>query len=99
MYNNLLISEIAIKSDVTVGKWMIFKQRSIVDETWQKIAEATVAGKLGCSAKVSYIIVIYIYVCLKYSVWEDQRKVCYICIFTIYRILGIVCERKCLQIS
>ena len=64
MYNNLLISEIAIKSNVTVGKWMIFKQRSIVDETWQKIAEATVAGKLGCSAKVSYIIVIIIYICM-----------------------------------
>ena len=56
-----MILEIAIKSNVTVGKWMIFKQRTIVDETWQKIAEATVAGKLGCTAKVSYIMRIYIF--------------------------------------
>ena len=48
----LLISEITIKSNVTVGKWMIFRRRAMIDETWQKIAEATVAGKLGCSSKV-----------------------------------------------
>jgi len=31
---------------------MIFRHRRTIDETWQKIAEATIAGKLGCSAKV-----------------------------------------------
>jgi len=31
---------------------MIFRHRTTIDETWQNIAEATVAGKLGCSAKV-----------------------------------------------
>ena len=47
-----MITEIAIKTNVTVGKWMIFRGRATIDETWQMIAEATVAGKLGCSAKV-----------------------------------------------
>ena len=31
---------------------MIFRHRRIIDEIWQKIAEATVAGKLGISSKV-----------------------------------------------
>ena len=52
MYINLLITDIAIQSNVTVGKWMIFRRRSMIDETWQMIAEATVAGRLGCSSKV-----------------------------------------------
>ena len=41
-----------MKSNITVGKWMIFRRRAMIDETWQKIAEATIAGKLGCSSKV-----------------------------------------------
>ena len=49
---NFLISEIAVKSNVTVGKWMIFRHRTMIDETWQMIAEATIAGKLGRSSKV-----------------------------------------------
>ena len=44
--------EIAVKSNVTGGKWMIFRHRTMIDETWQMIAEATVAGRLGCSSKV-----------------------------------------------
>ena len=31
---------------------MIFRHRAMIDEAWQKIAEATVAGKLGCFSKV-----------------------------------------------
>jgi len=31
---------------------MIFRHRRVIDEAWKMIAEATVAGKLGCSAKV-----------------------------------------------
>ena len=50
--SNLLITDIAIQSNVTVGKWMIFRRRSMIDETWEMIAEATVAGRLGCSSKV-----------------------------------------------
>ncbi|XP_065913601.1 UPF0696 protein C11orf68 homolog [Dysidea avara] len=47
------IEEIALATKFTGGKWMIFKHRRIIDETWKRMAEATVAGKLGCSAKVS----------------------------------------------
>ena len=31
---------------------MLFRHRRVIDEAWKMIAEATVAGKLGCSAKV-----------------------------------------------
>jgi len=47
---------IAVESKVTVGKWMIFRRRAMIDETWEMIAEATLAGKLGCSSKVVNII-------------------------------------------
>ena len=50
--NILLITDIAVQSNVTVGKWMIFRERSMIDDTWQMISEATIAGKLGCSSKV-----------------------------------------------
>jgi len=35
------------------GKWLVFVDRRDVDEVWQKIYVALVAGKLGDSAKVS----------------------------------------------
>jgi len=35
---------------------MIFRRRSMIDETWKTIAEATVAGKLGCSSKVLFCV-------------------------------------------
>ena len=31
---------------------MIFRRRTMIDEVWQIIAEATVEGKLGCFSKV-----------------------------------------------
>ena len=49
---NFIDLDIAIESNVTVGKWMIFRRRAIIDEVWQMIAEATVEGKLGCFSKV-----------------------------------------------
>ena len=51
----LYITGIAVESKVTVGKWMIFRRRAMIDETWEMIAEATLAGKLGCSSKVANI--------------------------------------------
>ena len=36
---------------------MIFRHRREIDEDWEKIAEATVAGKLGYSATVAYTII------------------------------------------
>lgn len=50
-----IIIEIAKETNLTVGKWMIFRRRSMIDETWKAIAEATVAGKLGCSSKVDLL--------------------------------------------
>ena len=43
----------AVARGETTGKWMLFANRETVDDTWEEIARATVAGKLGCSAKVS----------------------------------------------
>ena len=43
---------------------MIFRERAMVDETWQMIAEATVTGKLGCTSKV---INIYTYIVINNS--------------------------------
>lgn len=34
------------------GKWLVFASRENVDEVWEKIREATEAGRLGTSAKV-----------------------------------------------
>ena len=51
-----IILEIALATKLTVGKWMIFRHRRIIDETWKMIAEATFAGKLGYSAKVIYAV-------------------------------------------
>jgi len=42
--------------DVTgeqVGKWVIFSDAADVDALWQKVRDATVAGDLGISSKVS----------------------------------------------
>ena len=35
------------------GKWLVFVPRGEVDDMWRRIREATVAGKLGCTSKVS----------------------------------------------
>lgn len=39
--------------DENAGKWLIFQDPDQVDATWKKIRNATVAGVLGISAKVS----------------------------------------------
>ena len=35
------------------GKWMVFTPCSQADMTWGEIAKSTIAGRLGCSAKVA----------------------------------------------
>eukprot|EP00977_Amphora_coffeiformis_P008526 scaffold1931_cov162-Amphora_coffeaeformis.AAC.3 len=37
----------AVERGETAGKWMLFANREAVDDSWEKIARATVAGKLG----------------------------------------------------
>ncbi len=39
--------------DENAGKWLIFTEPEAVDAAWAKIRDATVAGELGISAKVS----------------------------------------------
>jgi hypothetical protein len=39
--------------DENAGKWLIFQETGLVDESWKKIRNATVALDLGISAKVS----------------------------------------------
>ena len=58
VYMCYIVLEIALATKSTSGKWMIFRHRRIIDETWKMVAEATVAGKLGCSAKVVYAHII-----------------------------------------
>ena len=63
------------------GKWLIFLEPDQTDELWKKIRDATVAGELGISAKVSTTkqspesrderMVIYVYT----SDWEDEEDV------------------------
>jgi len=43
---------IAKETNITVGKWMLFRTRDKVDETWEMIAKATTTKTLGSSAKV-----------------------------------------------
>jgi len=46
--------EIALTSKFTSGKWMLYRHWRTVDETWEKIAKATAAGKLGIIATVKF---------------------------------------------
>jgi len=39
--------------DENAGKWLIFQDPDQVDDSWKKVRDATVAGELGISAKVS----------------------------------------------
>jgi len=39
--------------DENAGKWLIFQEPDQVDDSWKKVRDATVAGELGISAKVS----------------------------------------------
>ncbi len=39
--------------DENAGKWLIFQDPDQVDASWKKVRDATVAGELGISAKVS----------------------------------------------
>jgi hypothetical protein len=39
--------------DENAGKWLIFQEPDQVDTSWKKVRDATVAGELGISAKVS----------------------------------------------
>jgi hypothetical protein len=50
-YVELLLAT-AKQQGCTTGKWMIFVKPGWADFFWEKIARATAAGHLGCSAKI-----------------------------------------------
>lgn len=47
------IIDLAKSKGMTTGKWMVFPSPDMVDETWRKVAKATLEGTLGCAAKVA----------------------------------------------
>ena len=47
------IIDLAKSKGMTCGKWMLFPSANFVDEIWRKVAKATLAGILGCAAKVA----------------------------------------------
>lgn len=47
------LDELAQKSDILVGKWLIYRNDSEIDNVWKIIGRATFDGELGKSAKAS----------------------------------------------
>lgn len=47
------ILQLAEEYDYKTGKWLIYSKWPAIDNVWKRVAKAVVAGKLGCSAKVS----------------------------------------------
>ena len=47
------LDELAQKSGILVGKWLIYGNDSEINDVWKAIARATFNGELGKSAKVS----------------------------------------------
>jgi hypothetical protein len=47
------VDALAQKSGLLIGKWLLYRDRSEIDETWKVIANATLHGNLGISAKAS----------------------------------------------
>ena len=39
--------------DENAGKWLIFLEPDVIDGSWKKVRDATVAGELGISTKIS----------------------------------------------
>lgn len=47
------VDEVALKSRILVGKWLIRRSRSEIDIAWKTVAKEVYHGKLGSLAKVS----------------------------------------------
>ena len=52
-FNVDAVDDLAVKSGIKVGKWLVYRVRSEIDGVWEIIARATIDGDLGTSAKVS----------------------------------------------
>lgn len=74
------IDELANKTGILIGKWLIYRNELEIDVLWSHIGKAVLKGKLGISAKVStayskskrYVICVYTY---NYLDVEDVDKV------------------------
>ncbi len=45
---------LSCKKNKTLGKWLVFKHKTTIDETWEQIRQAVQSGELGATgAKVS----------------------------------------------
>jgi len=47
------VDDVARRSGILVGKWLVYRGRSEIDDVWRGIASHTFRGELGTSAKVS----------------------------------------------
>ena len=49
------IDDLAVKSGILSGKWLIYRERAEIDPVWKMVGKATFVDELGGSAKVSTI--------------------------------------------
>jgi hypothetical protein len=73
------IDDLAKKSGILPGKWLIYVSEDKVVEVWKNIAKATVEDKLGMESKIStkinessYVICVYT---KNYLDYEDVKRV------------------------
>lgn len=74
------LDELAQKTGILGGKWLIYRGSSEIDDTWKTIAKRTFNGELGTSAKAGtalqskkrHVICVYTY---DYFDLEDVMKV------------------------
>jgi len=63
------LDELARKTGILAGKWLIYRGSSEIDDTWKTIARRTFSGELGTSAKAAtamqskgrHVICVYTY--------------------------------------
>ncbi len=51
--NEKSLDELATKSGLLIGKWLIYQQKEAIDKSWYAIASSILKGELGVDAKVS----------------------------------------------
>jgi hypothetical protein len=74
------LDEMALKSGIIVGKWLIYRSEDTIDNVWKQIALAVMKRRLGRSAKVStarqrgksFVICVYTE---NYLTEEDVKRV------------------------
>ena len=62
------LDQLAQKSGILIGKWLVYRSNSEINDVWKTIAKSTINGGLGTSAKVGT------------AMQNDRRHV--ICVYT-----------------